>query len=307
MLLGFAVSAGAVGLLAMKFELEPFLEALRLASVPRLLLLLGTEAVAISLYAFRGQQLFQRAPRVPWLVLVRARLVTVTANNLLPFRLGEWLRLVYLNRQTGIPFAACLATTALERFFDTVVFFAVFSLCLGRVEQLGVHVSTVVAVGAALGLAAVVGWLAVRWSAQWQARLPSRVAGWVAQGRAALEVLGDGPTRLKVFAANAAYGATGYAAWSIVFWAFNLELPWDTPSVITGFLAFGTAFPAAPAFVGTYHLFVTSALVACGVPGPTALAVATAAHGTTVLAQLLFGAPMLPWLFAANREAPPVP
>jgi uncharacterized membrane protein YbhN (UPF0104 family) len=96
-------------------------------------------------------------------------------------------------------------------------------------------------------------------------------------------------------------GLTAVGLWTIARWclpfvtirlwlaAFGIELPWFAPIVLLASLAFGTALPAATAFIGTYHYALTAGLSLLGVADSLAVSVAIVAHATATLPYMMIG------------------
>src|SRR5690606_9982999 len=74
----------------------------------------------------------------------RAILIGFAFNNLLPARIGEFVRIFVFARRNRLSNTTVLSTVALERIFDSVAIFAIFLVGLQLVPSLPPDVSAVV-------------------------------------------------------------------------------------------------------------------------------------------------------------------
>jgi hypothetical protein len=287
--IGLLVSTACVALLAREIDLHAFAAALRDASLPALALTLVTKALAFVCQGGRSRALFARFGRWPLALFVRAHLLGFGGNTVLPLRMGELLRWHELARRTGVGLSSSAGVLALERALDLL-----WLLLLAALLPVFVALDLPIGATVAVSLSAVVLALAV---AAWIGGRPDTVGRWAAAAsrRAGERVAG----RVEAFARGftrglAAVGSprrfAAASAWTLGYWmancsgvtvwflAFNLGLPWHAAPVLMVFLALGAAVPAAPGYIGTYHLAVVSGLVWLGVDRTQAIAVAVAGH-----------------------------
>jgi uncharacterized protein (TIRG00374 family) len=226
--------------------------------------------------------------------ILKSILVAFVGNNVLPFRLGELLRVLYLRSRSSLPTSAGFALVFLERVLDLQALTLLAIACLPLLLLRGATVPALVAflaavVGTTLGVLA-----AGRHPQRLVAalRLLARPLGPVAQGwlgeRAATFTRGLAGFQSLAVAAGAAASTVGLwttSALSMQFWiwAFGLRLPWYAPLVMLVYVSAGVLLPAAPGFVGTYHFFLQAALASFGVDRETATAFAFVGHFTAVV------------------------
>ena len=97
-------------------------ESIRNSSLPLLALALGVNFLSVVIKGLRWW-LFLKPAGSPSLGLaVRATIAGAGLNNVLVANGGDAARVVFVSRATGIPSSTVLATLALERLFDPVVF-----------------------------------------------------------------------------------------------------------------------------------------------------------------------------------------
>jgi hypothetical protein len=225
-------------------------------------------------------------------------------NNTVPLRAGEVARIGFLARYGGLPVSTCLAAVAVERVLDmlalVVIVVATVPFLAGGLP-LGASFYAVAAIVAVAILGAVV----VSRRPDGFQRLCRGVAGlfgarvreFVVRRSEAfargLEALGSASAVLGVMVMTFAFWGLGMAAIQLWLWAFGLALPWYAPAVVLGFLSFGLAIPATPGNVGTFHFFVSSAVIYLGGSATQAVSLALAFHAVAVVPLTVLGLPLL--------------
>ena len=298
-LIGVAVSAIAVAVLAARVDSGKLWAALARASLPLLLLSLVTKAIGFGFLAARTRSLFSRFHQWPLSDLLAAHLLGFGGNVVLPLRLGELLRVDELARRTSLARSVCLGAVVVERSLDSIWILALaiglpafaaldlplpalvvallagFVLALAVAAWLGAHPQRVVALAGRVGR-----------------RFGERAGAWserTAEGFVSgLSMVGSVRRVALASLWTMGYWLSSIVGVEIWLWAFGLALPWYASSVVVVFLALGAALPAAPGYVGTYDLAAVTGLVLLGVGSNVAAAVAIAGHFiSTVPATLL--------------------
>lgn len=184
--------------------------------------------------------------------------VALGANHVLPFRLGEPLRIVSITRRTGASVGAATSTTLVVRSADVVSLVALGvlaspSVMVGQLGRWGLAVG---------GLVAAVGIVAAR-AVVVQSRGDQAVAP---------------PDLLTLIQTSSAWLLEAVVVWQVASWfGFGLS-PADAVLVLA--VAVSAQLVAiVPAGVGTYEAAATVALVAVGVPAESAVALAIVLHG----------------------------
>ena len=228
------------------------------------------------------------------------------ANNVLPFRMGEVMRALAVNRLAPVRFTSAFSSIAVERVFDglSVVALLVISLFAAElpsgVEIAGVSIAHIATIGAGSMLAALAVAIAVvAWPAFAERmirrlipspRLAERLVGMVEGLRHGLSVLRS-PSRLL-----------GVIVWSLVIWmvnavsfqaafvAFEIPAGYATALLLQGVLVFGIAVPSTPGYVGVFEGAIKAVLLVFGVASDRAVAYAVAYHVATFFPIVLLGA-----------------
>ena len=247
--------------------------------------------------ALRWQRLIRPIAHVRYPPMLAYLLVGYLANNVLPARLGELVRVHYLGDREGISRASALGTVVVERVVDLVACVAIASVALlilsvrgviGNVVLLGAGVAGLFLVIVALGIVA--------------HRLPG-----LERIRALIEGyprIGDLTRSLQGGLAVAARPRTvgeailvSAASWSVsilgtaaVAQALGIQLSITQAALIASGVALVSAVPAAPSNLGTFELAAQELAKAVGVEPASALAFAVLVHVTILLVTSIGGA-----------------
>jgi glycosyltransferase 2 family protein len=232
----------------------------------------------------------------------RARFAAVNigfmGNNLLPARLGEFLRAYSLSRMEPVPIVASFGSLVVERLMDGILVVAFLLLAIVSpgfpglvstgafdVGRLAWPIASFVALGFVLLFALVLApeasvRIAERTIIRW---LPGRARRPVLDGLVAflsgVGVLRD-PMRLaRAFAWSIVLWLFGAFSFWLAFEAFRLDLPFNAAIFFQSAIALAVSVPSAPGFFGPWEAaakFVLSDL--WGIDGSRALGFAIGFH-----------------------------
>jgi uncharacterized protein (TIRG00374 family) len=249
--------------------------------------------VTLWLRAWRWRYLLAAKQDVPVRSCLSATCVGFFANNVLPFRLGELVRVRSLRQLEGISAATVLGTVAVERIFDilALVFmlggYLVLTSAGQHTAQLIVAGQVALIGGAVLSVGLAVGY----WRRRWLQRLIATPLAWLkpsladkAAGLAGrfldgLQVFASARQVLQVIVLSAAVWGVSVFSCYYVGQGLGLGLRPEHYVVVVFTVAFGAVIPAAPGAVGTYHGFARLGLYLVAVQsGEAALAFAAVLH-----------------------------
>jgi hypothetical protein len=115
---------------------------------------LAVMVAAFFLRVLRWQTLFAPARRPPFRTLARALFLGYLFNNLLPMRAGEAVRVIALNRQSGVPIARTTGTVLIERAYDVLSLLVLLLVMLPWLPHVTwLRAAAVVALALTVGLA----------------------------------------------------------------------------------------------------------------------------------------------------------
>jgi glycosyltransferase 2 family protein len=247
--------------------------------------------------------------------LTPAMMIGYMANNVLPLRAGEVVRIYIVARRWRAsgpagrihPFWTTLATLVVERVLDSLVvvlILAVLVLVLPVPRFLEVAALVVLAIDLA-GIAVLIALVA---APQGCARLVVRLAGrWPGLQRRLLRgfetfVHGlDGirtPSHVVPLVGWTVFVwlVPAMAAWTMLL-AMDLPLPILAGWAVLAFVGLGISIPSAPGYVGVFHAAVVLAVGLFGVPQPAAVGYALLFHASQILPVTLLG-----WLYLLREH-----
>jgi len=245
-----------------------------------------------------------------------AMMIGYMANNVLPLRAGEVVRVYVVARRWSAsrdvrarahPFWTTLATLIVERVLDSLVVVLILAVLV-----LVIPVPRVLEIAAllvlAIDLAGVAMLIALVAAPQVCARLITRLLGrWPGGQRRALTAFEtfvhglDGiraPAHaLPLFAWTiTVWLAPAFAAWTVLV-ALDLQLPFAAPWAVLAFVGLGVSIPSAPGYVGVFHAAVVLALGLFGVSRSAAVGYALLFHASQILPVTLLG-----WLYLLREH-----
>lgn len=249
--------------------------------------------LTLGLRSWRWQQLMSALRPVRLRSCVSATCVGFMANNVLPLRLGDLVRVGVLRQLEGVSGARVLGNVVVEKLLDvlTLIFFLGAYLALAVA---GPHRAELLWAGrtAFLGATVIAATLvAGYWRRQWLQRLLAAPAAAVspALGDKVADVAGKVLEGLQVFRSpgqglavallsGALWGASA-VSYYFVGQSVGLGLAPADYVVVVFATAFGAILPAAPGSVGTFHGFARLGLWLVAVhSGEEALAFAALLH-----------------------------
>ncbi len=287
--------------------------------------LIPTFAISLTLQVFRAWR--WRLELLPLERIGLGRLWVVTsvaymAINLLPVRLGEFVRPWLLSRRSCVSFSNVVGNLVIEKTMDSVVILFYILVGLLTTTNLPPWVrrgAIFPAAGAAVlaGLVGLLWWKGEAFFDRWIVRfLPE---GFGAGLKRVLRALLDGmqilPNRrllVTVFVVSVTLWFLPILSSYVIIRAFDFHVPFSAALIVFIFIGFGTALPNAPGMVGTYQYACVLALALFGVDQAAALAyglVLNAIQLLSLVAQGLIALPLagiaLGDLRRARRELQP--
>jgi uncharacterized protein (TIRG00374 family) len=233
-----------------------------------------------------------------------ATMIGFAANNLLPARAGELLKVMVLARDHGLSRVTTLATVLLERLFDglALVTIVVALIASGQSTEASWIRNGVVGGAAACALAllalvavrqksvSLTAWLRARLGPERSASY-ARALGAVPSFAAGLDCLSREKPRILVLIA-----ATSALIWLTVLanvWcgvkALNLAVPFSASVVTLIAQSFGMLVPAGPANVGVYQFTTVAAVALFGVDRTNGLGLSLVLHATRFFPTTIIG------------------
>ncbi len=246
-------------------------------------------------------------PLKPW-PLWHAIAIGFMANNLLPFRAGELVRVFAATKLSGARFTAALSSIAVERIFDGLAVIALLAAGLltsdlpsgvGGRRRLdsrdAAQVAGLLSLGALVMAAAHRRLSGTRPSA-WFAgsfhagRFTERVIAMIEGIRHGLASLRSPSLLVGVIVWSLALWLLHALALWVSFAAFDIPVGFGGALVLQGVLVIGVSVQLTPGFVGQFEASVVAALALYGISNDVASSYAIAYHGATFVPITLAGA-----------------
>jgi uncharacterized membrane protein YbhN (UPF0104 family) len=233
--------------------------------------------------------------------------VGYASNNVLPARLGEFVRAGMLAERTGVRLTQSLTITLIERLLDGI---AILLLLLAGVLALDVRPDwmwevarvAMLVFGIALGGVLVAVFLpgfvlssAARLSAPLGPKARDRIVALATSVTAAGACLRRPRDAALIVFYSIVVWLLEATMFACVLPVFALKLRLAPALVAMSVTNLGILAPSSPGFVGTFHFFCSQALSSQGVPAATAMAYAILVHLTFFVPVTLWGAGAILW------------
>ncbi|HSF07388.1 MAG TPA: lysylphosphatidylglycerol synthase transmembrane domain-containing protein [Methylomirabilota bacterium] len=312
-----AVSAGLLIFLLWSVDLHELAAQLRRTHLSWVALSAALGLTGLWVRARRWRYLFPPGPEPPG--LVPGMMIGYMANNVLPLRAGEVIRVYVVARRWPRGFWPTLATLVVERVLDSLAIVLVLGVLvllipvptIFRWGAITLLVIDLVAVSLLAWLAAapdVAPRLARRALTRWPGKA-DRLARVLQRFVAGLDGIRSSSHRTPLVVWTAlVWIVPALAAW-VAFWAMDLDLPFLAAWTVLAFVGVGISVPSAPGYVGVFHYAAVLALAVFDVARPAALGYAIVFHASQVIPITAIG-----WLFLlreqlslAEARRPPAP
>jgi len=229
------------------------------------------------------------------------------ANNVLPLRAGELVRVYVVARRWRRGFWTALATLVVERVLDSLAIVLILGVLVLLVPVPAVFRWTAVTLLAVDAVAVAALALLAAAPATGRRLIAALTRRWPAAGDRLARaydrfVLGLAGVRtpahvLPLIAWSAlVWLAPALAAWTALR-ALHLDLPLVVGFTVLAFVGMGIAIPSAPAYVGVFHYAAVLALEIFGVSRPEALGYAILFHAAQFVPITVVG-----WIFLLREQ-----
>jgi glycosyltransferase 2 family protein len=306
--LGIAISVLALALVIRTVDIPTAWGYIRAAQPAWLLLLAAFLVIDVAMRAVRWKVLLAPVGVVPYRASLASLLVGYLANNVLPARLGEFVRSHDLGERTRLSKSTILGTIVVERVMDTLVVVVIASFAIFVLSVRGVVASAILvglAITALLVVGIVVGLVAHRLPGadrasafinQWP-----RIHGLLVRLRTGLAVTAN----LRAMAISLALTLISWSCTVLAFAAGAQSVGVQPTMGQAALLAAGvnlmTAVPSGPGYVGTFEIAGVAIAASVGLDQELALAFVVLVHVFSLLITSIGGAAAL--LVGGRRRA----
>lgn len=230
-------------------------------------------------------------------------IIGYAANNLLPARMGEFVRAYVLSQRAGVSVSLSLAVTFLERLLDglAITFILLLVAMTGSLPEWGDRLLWMAAslfVGGSLAV------LVVTAAQSWVMRvtqvitrplpteLGKRITAILRRALGAADCIRDPGLAAKIVVLSITVWVVEGTMFLVILPAFHLPANPIWAGVALSVTNLGILIPSAPGYIGSFHYFCMRALQIFSVPKETAL-------GYAMMAHLLYYVPVTLWGVAA--------
>jgi len=313
-LLGIAVSVGLLAYLLATVDLREVARHLGRPHWGYLALSGGLGVFALWVRARRWRYLFP--PNASPDRLFSAVMIGFMANNVLPARMGEFVRAYALGRTESLSKSLSLATIVIERVFDGLTLLALLAVSILFIPSRP-PAWVVPAAEASLALylvvLAVMVWLwarpevAARWLgrvlAPFPLRLQARAQEILRSFTLGLEVLTRGRHLAVVVGLSLLIWLVVVIGVQLAFLALKLTLPLTAGVTLVAIVSLGVMLPSSPGFVGTFQFFTVTSLALFGVSDSQGFSFSLVYHAMQYFPITAMGLAYLWWENLSLREA----
>jgi uncharacterized protein (TIRG00374 family) len=305
--MGIGVSLFFMVLLFRKINFHQLAEALLLLDYRYIILAVLFTFASYFLRAVRWHYLLISEKPIPLTSLYPATIIGYMANNVLPARLGEFVRAYVLAQREGMETPTVFASLVIDRLCDgfTVIMIllaTLFTLHLpsgmsdaGTALKAGGLVmfliySTVIVFLFLLKLQTLrtlsfVGWLLKPFPARVSERLIPLLGSFIA----GIRMSRRGGHILAILVSSVMIWTFALLPIDMVLQGFGIHLPITASMFILVLLVFAVMVPASPGFIGTYHYACFKGLSAFGIADATSVSIALIIHGTAFFPVIIAG------------------
>lgn len=265
----------------------------------------GFFLLMIVLRALRWRYLLLKLKRFSFMSTLAATVIGMLANNILPARMGEVPRAVFLGRREQVSSASILANVVIERIIDLLTLLPLLCVYLlfsgsGSDNRVLLEKTGWTVLGGGAGLVAglvllnrfepqvtemvpaIVGPMSARFSQRLERGMKSFVSG--------LNVFQGWAQFLIVIGLSLIIWLLGVASFFYLLESFSVHLSFLQVILVFVVVLFGIALPSAPGFIGTFHALCVAALSLVGVTDAAlAAAYAIVLHGAQWMLVNLLG------------------
>lgn len=305
--LGIGISVFFLFLLFRSIDGAKLLEALRTMDSRFLVPAVASTLLSYYIRAYRWKLLLAEDKQASMANLFSATAIGYMANNLLPARIGELVRVYVLGEKEGIDKGTVFASLVLDRLLDG---FSVLIILLATLFTLHLpgddgEIRSILMMGGYVTVAAYLAIIAFLVLLKKKTMATLRLAAVLLKpfsprlAEKVIPLLGSFIKGIRLSsrpAILAGLAASSFVIWVSAIWpidlvlcSFGVDLPLTASLFIMVLLVVAVMVPASPGYIGTYHYACFKALTSFGIVGEKALSVALVIHAINFFPITLLG------------------
>jgi uncharacterized protein (TIRG00374 family) len=302
-----AVSIFFLALLFRKIDFNQLWSALTKVQYGYIVAAVACTFLSYFLRSVRWHYLLIAEKRISLSSLYPATIIGYMANNLLPARLGEFVRAFVLAQREGLQTPSVFASLVIDRLFDgcTVMVILVVTLFTMHLPEGMSEAENMLRTGGSVTFMLYLGVLAFLFLLKYQtmrtlawtkivlnpfpARFSERIIPLLGSFIAGIRMSSRGGHIAAVLLSSALIWVFCVIPVDLVLRGFGIHLPITASMFILVLLVFAVMVPASPGFVGTYHYACYRGLSAYGIAESTAVSIALVMHGIAFFPVIVAG------------------
>ena len=305
--LGIGVSLFFMVLLFRKIDFTKLWAALLNVDFRYILLAIVCTFISYFLRAVRWRYLLIPEKTIPLSSLYPATIIGYMANNVLPARLGEFVRAYVLAQCEGLQTPTVFASLVIDRLFDgfTVMLILLVTLFTLRLPHGLADAETVLKTGGVVTFLLYAGVIAflvllkrqtmrtLAWTGKllkpFPQRLSDRIIPLLGSFISGIRISSKGGHILALLVSSLLVWVFCIIPVDLVLRGFGVNLPITASMFILVLLVFAVMVPASPGYIGTYHYACFKGLSAFGIDESTSVSIALVLHSISFFPVILAG------------------
>lgn len=305
--LGICISVFFMVLLFRKIDFGQLVIALRSVDYRYIVLSVVFTFISYFLRAVRWRYLLISEKKIPLASLYPATIIGYMANNLLPARLGEFVRAYMLAKREQLETPSVFASLVIDRLFDgfTVLVMLMITLFTVRLPLGMEDAALALKTGGIVMFLLYCGVIVFLFLLKLQTMRTLSFVRFLLKpfperfSESLIPMLGSfiGGIRLSSRSRHiAAILLSSVLIWTfavlpidMTLRSFGIDLPISASMFIMVLLVFAVMVPASPGFIGTYHYACFKGLSVFGISETTSLSIALIIHGTSFFPVIIAG------------------
>lgn len=305
--LGIIVSLFFMALLFRKIDFNQLWSALVRVDYRYILVAVICNFISYFFRSVRWHYLLIPEKCIPLSSLYPATIIGYMANNLLPARLGEFVRAYVLAQREGLQTPAVFASLVIDRLCDgfTVILILLFTIFTLRLPQGMAEAEATLRTGGVVTFVLYLGVVVflfllksqtirtLAWTGvllkPFPRELSERIIPFLGSFIGGIRMSSKGGHIAAVFVSSLAVWAFCLIPVDMVLQAFDIHLPITASMFILVLLVFAVMVPASPGYIGTYHYACFKGLSAFGIAESTSVSIALIIHGVGFFPVIIAG------------------
>lgn len=305
--LGIGISVFFMGLLFRKIDFRQLAAALKAMDYRYLVPAVLFTFCSYFMRAVRWKYLLISEKDISLKSLYPATIIGYMANNLLPARLGEFVRAYTLAGREHLETPTVLASLVIDRLFDgfTVMLMLLVTIFTVNLPQTSADAMTALRTGGVIMFVFYCGVIFFLYLLKRRTHNMLSLVQLILKpfprtfSEKVIPLLGSFIAGIRMSARGghiAAVLLSSLLIWyfalipiDMVLRAFGIHLPMAASMFIMVLLVFAVMVPASPGYIGTYHYACFTGLSAFGIANSTALSIALIIHGTAFFPVIIAG------------------